>query len=107
MKEYRIIRTKESYEDLRCIFRYISINLWNHQAANSLHKKIKRKIDDLKFSPKKYQLIESDDPRLAGLRVVHVDNFKIYYQVFDEKNCVIIYRILYSGVDLNSIAIER
>ena len=107
MKQFRVFHSDESYSDLRSIFRYICINLWNHIAANNLYEKIEKRIDSLEFCPERFQLVDNDNPCLCGLRVTHVDNFNIYYRVDNEKEIVTIVRVLYCGVDLNNIASDN
>ena len=107
MKKYTVVRSEESYTDLRSIFRYISVDLWNHQAANNLHIKIMKRIDSLEVCPERYQLIDNENPRYAGLRVTHVDNYNIYYRVYDDEKVVKVYRVFYCGVNINSIAFEK
>ena len=107
MKKYLIMLSERAVHDLDDICGYISDNLGNNKAAEDMFYKLHNKINSLKYSPRRYRLIDNDDPGLIGMRVVHVGKYNIYYKIEDGHNDVLIIAILYHGIDISKIKLDN
>jgi len=101
--EYKVLYTKEANEDLEEICNYISLVLYNIKAAKKLIKEIFDSIDLLRTFPKAHKLCEESRFAKRDIRLLIVNNFKVFYSVKDETEKVVIYRVIYCKRDISKI----
>lgn len=92
---YEIHITKTAEQDLVNAADYISLVLYNPQAADDLLDEVERKTAGLSQFPQQFSLV--DDPVLKawGVRFVPVNNYLIFYTVSETEKRVNIIRFLY------------
>lgn len=103
MKIYHLVITEPAETDLKEIADYIAKELLEPSTARHLIAKISEAIFNLEEMPKRYPLVE--DERLAnqGIRKLVVDNYIVFYTVYERNRSVSIIRILYSRRDWENI----
>ena len=89
----------KAQQDLENIFRYISIDLSNPEAAKLLIEKFEDKFNELTLFPKAYPFIEKEGLIVKNLRKCIVDNFLVIYLYNEKKIVVEIVRVVYGRQD--------
>ncbi|MCK5731512.1 MAG: type II toxin-antitoxin system RelE/ParE family toxin [Tenericutes bacterium] len=89
----------KAQQDLENIFRYISIDLSNPEAAKLLIEKFEDKFNGLTLFPKAYPFIEKEGLIVKNLRKCIVDNFLVIYLYNEKKIVVEIVRVVYGRQD--------
>ena len=89
----------KAQQDLENIFRYISIDLSNLEAAMALIEKFEDKFNELTLFPKACSLIENETLILKNLRKCIVDNFLVIYLYNEMEAVVEIVRVIYGRQD--------
>ena len=84
--------------EIELIYVYIAFTLCNESAAKAFYYKLMDTIQNLKNFPKKFRLLNE-------YRLVNVNKYTIIYSVDDEFKIITIVRVVYSGRDINKIAI--
>lgn len=93
--KYKIIFSKQSFEDLDETFEYIALTLKAPNAAKNLMSKIEKEIDMLKNFPKSCKLCSDSALQSMNYRRLVVDNFVIVYFEDEKLQTVNIVRIFY------------
>ncbi len=93
MKKYNIQYLKESKEDLLGIKQYIKYDLQKPEISQKLISKIRNEINNLKYNPKIYEVIDDELLNKIGIRKLTVDNYIIFYRV--KNDSIDIVRIMY------------
>lgn len=93
MKKYNIQYLKESKEDLLGIKQYIKYDLQKPEISQKLISKIRNEINNLKYNPKIYEVIDDELLNKIGIRKLIVDNYIIFYRVKNDSIDVV--RIMY------------
>lgn len=88
-------------EDLLEITTYITSNLQNPEAANSLVNEIEDAIDKRLENPLIFAPYNSKKPRINPYYRIYVKNYTIFYVVIDD--IMEVRRILYSKRDFDNI----
>jgi toxin ParE1/3/4 len=97
--ENNYILFPKAKEDLENVFKYISIDLANPEAAMKLISKFEVKFKELTFFPNSHPIMENELLLNKRLRKCKVDNFLIVY-LYDEINKVVeIVRVIYGRQD--------
>ena len=78
IKQYDIHPTTTFKEEVKEIYRYLAITLREPSVANNLYRKIRRKIDTLKYLPERYSGISNLN---QNIRRLLVDNYVIVYEI--------------------------
>lgn len=99
---FSIIITTFAYADIIAICEHIENQLNNPVAADSFYEEVRAKILSLDEFPERYPKVVIDG---ICLRRMSVKNFNIYYHVNKVSQTVAIARVLYSGMDINQVAI--
>lgn len=99
---YRIILTKQAVRDILSIMEYISISLDNKTASDAFYVQIRKKIKSLSEFPNRFSEIMINKTKCHRMPV---DKFNVYYCVDKQSQTVTIARVLYSGIDINQVAI--
>lgn len=97
---YIVSVTQEAKSDLRSIYCYISFELLSPENAKGQMDRLKKAISTLREFPTRYRLMEDEPWKSRGLRTMPCDNFLIFYLVKEEKNEVIVSRVLYGKRDI-------
>lgn len=98
---YRVEVSEQAHSDLRCIFKYIAIELGSPQAATSLLSRLEESITGLMQFPNRFRTYENEPWYSRGLRIIPVDNFCVFYIPDESDNKVTIIRIMYGGRDID------
>lgn len=107
MKKYVVVHSEKVVQDIDDIYSYISVDLNNPKAAHDLYIKIKATIKSLEYSPKRFRLVDNDNPNLIGVRIAHVGKYNIFYKIEDGHKVVLVLSILYSGVDIKKLKLDN
>jgi len=98
VKKYNIQYLKESKEDLLGIKQYIKYDLQKPEISQKLISKIRNEINNLKYNPKIYEVIDDELLNKIGIRKLIVDNYIIFYRV--KNDSIDIVRIMYGILNL-------
>ena len=102
---YEIVFTDTAKEELEEIYEYISEHLLEVGAANRLMDKIEQSILRLEQNP--YSCVEVHiKPHNDVYRKLVIDNYIALYEVEENYKQVVIYRVLYGGMDYLNIIWE-
>ncbi len=91
---YEIEFTEDAIDEIKEIYKYISENLANVEAAKRLMKKIKDTVMNLNENPKMYMKLEVEKTSREFRRMV-IDNYVILYTIDDEKKIIYISHTYY------------
>ena len=94
-KKYSLKILPKARDDFKNILAYIRDVLKSPQAAANYRKKFSDALKRITKTPKSFQLDEFE----PACRRHIVGSYKIYYREFDGKNQVVIFRVLYEGMD--------
>ena len=106
MDSYQINYSEEAVQDLQEIFEYISVDLMEPQTARSQVKRIREKIRSLDVFPERCKAVDWEPWDKQGIRQMPVDNFVVYFLIYDKEKAVQIVRIFYGKRDIPNV-IER
>lgn len=99
---YEIVLTDIANEELEEIYKYISENLLEVSVANKLMEKIEQSFLRLEQNP--YSCVEVHiKPHNDVYRKLVIDNYIALYEVEENYKQVVIYRVLYGGMDYLNI----
>lgn len=104
-KEYTVIITPGSKQDIDEIIHYIAGTLGARQAAISLLEEFSNAISSLSHMPKRIKLVDDEHWKAAGLRQMRVRNYYVYFVVDDVTVSVKVLAVIYIGRD-QSIHLE-
>lgn len=99
---YEIVISRIALNDIVSISEYIKNRFDNPLAAISFRENVREKILSLSDFPERYEKINIGK---IYCHKVCVKNFNIYYSVNKSDHKVTIARVLYSGMDINQVAI--
>ncbi len=96
---YKIKITKPAKKDIQSAISYISNDLRNPTAAQNILNLFEKEIKSLSDMPSRHPLVK--DPALAqnGFRFIKVNNYLVFYTIREDRNIVMIQRILYGRRD--------
>lgn len=100
--KYQVIVNIKARIDLEHIFEYVTLELKNPYAAMNIYYEISSAISSLDEFPERF--VEAKG--FSGIHKRNVGKYIIYYSIDKEKQIVTVVRILYSGVDINQVAIN-
>jgi toxin ParE1/3/4 len=99
---YRIDITDQADSDLRSIYEYIALELQAPENAQNQLNRLENEIMTLEEMPERFRLYEKEPWRSRGLRIMPVDNYCVFYIPNKEEAVVVIFRIIYSGRDIET-----
>ena len=102
-KEYSLKFTAKAEEDLDEIYYYIADNLFAPETAESLMDKFENRILRLKAFPYSCSFVLDETLKKRGYRKLVIDNYIVFYLVNEQKEQVIIMRILYGASNYKDI----
>ena len=88
-------------DDLKEILKYVAQELEAPRAAEKLLSKIDKEILKIAENPFRCHIFASPEKLKYDYRVLHVDNFSLFYVV--EKEKIEIHRVIYSKRDIISM----
>ena len=94
---YSIIYLPASTADLNAIFQYIQPH--NLSAANTFLDTLESRIGELKNFPQMGKVVLDYELNAKGYRLLVVENYYIFYIVYESEKMVKIYRILSAHQD--------
>ena len=92
---YTIKMTPKAADDLESIYRYISEELFAESSATNILERLEKEIMILREFPFSCNHVADEYLRNRGYRKLIVDNYIVFYLIEEEKNQVIIMRVLY------------
>ena len=95
MSSYNVVITDTAQRDLLDIFDYIAFELRESDSARRLLYKIRTKVKSLEEFPERNNMISVPNYEAQKIRWCPVENYVIFYQVFDVQKQVYIIRVLY------------
>lgn len=98
IKKFDIILTEMAKKDLENIYEYIYGSLKEIKVADRLMRKIEAEIFSLEISPSRYMKVHIK-PKDDVYRRLIIDNYIMLYKVNIKCEEVIIYKVLYGGMD--------
>lgn len=96
MTVFQVVITEPAEHDLQAIIDYVSKELQNPLAAQTLLAKISNNVHHLKTLPKRFPLVNDIILANQGIRKAIVDRYLIFYTVSESNKRVTIIRILYA-----------
>jgi addiction module RelE/StbE family toxin len=88
-------------DDLKEIMKYIAYKLESPRTAERLLSKIDREVQKIAENPYRCHLFASSEKLKHEYRVLHVDNYSLFYVVKNER--VEIYRVIHTRRDIPQI----
>ena len=104
---YFVNITDLAEEDILSTTKYISNDLKNPIAANSLLDEIEKHEKLLEKNPYTHPLVRDDYLSEKGLRIMVIKNYIMLYVIDDENNSVNVIRFLYGRRDWKNILSEN
>ena len=95
VNNYTVKMTPKAAEDLDNIYQYISEELFAASSATNILVKIEKGIMGLRDFPFSCNYVADEYLRVKGYRKLIVDNYIVFYLIEEEKDQVIIMRVLY------------
>ena len=99
---FKLVYTKQFYVDIWFIKAHISQTLANPQSAINITNSIVDKSESLCDFPERFPKIKVGNNEY---RQMPVNKFNVFYCVDKNSQTVTIARVLYSGMDINQVAI--
>ncbi|GGP11935.1 MULTISPECIES: type II toxin-antitoxin system RelE/ParE family toxin [Oceanobacillus] len=99
--KYIVKIAPKAVKDLDEIYKYISGNLYNQDAADKLINKIELKIKRLGIFPFSCELVADDILKDKGYRKLIVENYIVFYLIKDKS--VFVMRVLYGAQKYNDL----
>ena len=104
IKKYDLIFTPTAIKEINKIYNYISENLSAKNSAKRLMTKIEQKVQELKYSPQIYQVIEIDKKLKLNYRKIVINYYIVLYTINENKKTVYIAHVYYASSNyLNKI----
>ena len=100
MNKYHVEITKEALQDMEDIYNYIARELCSPEIAMRQYDRIAKEILKLNIFPQRYRIINSEQEKEKELRRLIVDNYSVFYTIYEKK--VIVTNVLYSASDLEN-----
>ena len=102
--KYEVIIYPLAKKDIQDIYKYIYYELRNVIAANKLMERLKEKMENLRFFPLSFPVVDNEYFKYKGIRKVIVDSYIIFFRVYDKE--VQILRVIYSKINYKGIIIN-
>ena len=99
---YKIRYLPLALDDLKVIVRYIAFELESPQAAEKFRIKLNKEVRKIAVNPFRCHLYTPPKKLKFEYRVLHIDNYSLFYYVADNSK-IEIHRVIYSKRDFKSI----
>ena len=93
--KFQLKFTPKASQDLDEIYNYISNNLYNETAAETLSEKIERSIMNLKDFPQLGTFVGDPELKERGYRKLIIENYIVFYLFNEIEGIVVIMRVLF------------
>ena len=103
MKKYNIVISKDAWEDIEDAFKYISDILFEPDIAKKIQRTLLIRIKSLETMPKRNAVIDMEPYKTRGVRILLIENYKVFYVVDEEKDMIYILNVLYKHRDWQNI----
>lgn len=100
---YKVLLTELAARDLDAVVEYIAVKLSNPTAAGKLLDEVDKCYSYLRSNL--FIFAKSADARLEkeGYRKALIDNYILFFKVFESEKTVIVYRIIYGARDYQKL----
>jgi addiction module RelE/StbE family toxin len=98
---YKIHYLPIALDDLKSIVRYITYKLESPRSAERLISKIENEVQKIANNPFRCHLFISPERLKHEYRVLHIDNYSLFYVVENEK--IEIHRVIHALRDISQI----
>ena len=99
---YEVITTDQADADLRGIYEYIAFELLSPDNAAGQLDRLEEHIIGLEKFSGKFRLYEKEPWHSRGLRVMPVDNYRVFYIPDKDAGIVTVIRVIYAGRDVDN-----
>lgn len=103
MDGYKIEISRQAYGDIRETYRYIARELKEPSIAQKLTDTIFEAIQTLAQLPERYAVVSDERLALEHYRKLPVENYLVFYVIFEQTKTVYISRVLYARREWQSI----
>ena len=102
MMIYEVTTTEQAESDLRGIYEYIAFELLSPDNAAGQLDRLEEHIIGLETFPEKFRAYEKEPWKSRGLRVMPVDNYRVFYIPDKDVGIVTVIRVMYNGRDVDN-----
>ena len=102
MMIYEVMTTEQAESDLRGIYEYIAFELLSPDNAAGQLDRLEEHIIGLETFPEKFRAYEKEPWKSRGLRVMPVDNYRVFYIPDKDVGIVTVIRVMYNGRDVDN-----
>ena len=102
-KEYKVKLTDIAHEDIADIVQYIAKDLKEPLIARKMYTKIVDELKKLKTMPQRHALAIDTHLHSLDVRPFYIENYIAPYTILEEKNTVLILRVLYARRDWKNL----
>ena len=99
--KYKVVLTEQADTDLRDIYEYIAITLFEPGIAVRQLERIEKAIQSLDEMPNRFRIFEREPWHSRELHQMPVDSLIVFYIPKTEDKTVTITRIMYGGRDID------
>jgi len=92
---YDVKTTKQARHDMETLFKHIAETLMEPVIAEKQYTRIETAVYSLDQMPERFRQYEKEPWRSRNLRVMPVDNYIVFYTVDNEKQVVMVIRIMH------------
>ncbi len=100
---YKVSLAPKAQDDLRSIYEYITVNLQSVQNAEGQSKRLIKAVNSLSYLPERFRKCDNELWESRNLRIMNVDNYKIFYITDNEANTVTVLRIIYGRRNIEEL----
>ena len=102
-KVYKVELTDTAHGDLEDIVKYIAKDLKEPSVARKFHTKVVGELKKLKTMPQRHALSIDIHLNSLDVRPFYIDNYIAPYIIIEEKNIVLVLRVLYARRDWKNL----
>jgi toxin ParE1/3/4 len=103
MKRYTVIVSRHAADDTQDIAHYISSELHEKNTAEKLVEKLYNAMDGLSHMPARFPLITDVAMAEKGIRKLPVENYIVFFKIYENDDTVSVIRVLYNRRDWGNL----
>ena len=96
MEKYKVVVSNKYQQDLRNILHYLISDLNAPIAAMDFLDEVEETVKGLSLMPYRFVLVRDELLRQQGYRTCLINNYLLFYKVFEQERIVQIYRLIYA-----------
>lgn len=100
---YKVSLSNNAQADLRGIYEYIANNLQSIQSAEGQSRRLIKAVNSLSYMPERFRRYDNKFWQGPNLRVMNVDNYKIFYFTDNDAKAVTVMRIVYGRRNIDDL----